>query len=129
MSEQKFMDSIGVIRGESMDMLKNLRAVRGENYARFVHSIILGDQIVNITEAFSRGVKREYAATAELMVKQQESMMGLVMEYYMRSTSLSEKEIDDAFKDATILRSTMNGLVEKAAFMANNGQSMGDVDA
>lgn len=124
MSDQ-FLKSVKAIRVESFDMLKSLRAVRGENYSRLVHAIILVDQAVGITQTFVDGASESTKELAQSMQEMQEKMIALVMEYYIRSTSMSEAQIKEAFADAERVLKTTTGLVHKAAEMARSGQSMG----
>lgn len=125
MSDQ-FFKSVEAIRVESFDMLKSLRAIKGENYARLVHAMILTDQIIEIGHTFARGAVGSSEQAAKLLRDTQEAMMTKVMEYYIRSTGFSEAQIKDAFLDAKRVMDVTCDLVEKAAEMAQNGQSMGD---
>lgn len=125
----KFFSSVGAIRDESLDMLKNLRAIKGENYARLVHSIILTDQMVQIGEVFRESASEESADLAKYLSETQESMITKVMEYYMRSTGFSDAQIKDAFEDAERLMGVTYGLIDRASTMAKQGQVMGGGDA
>ena len=121
----EFFKSVDAIRGVSIDMLKNLRAVKGENYARLVHAIILTDSIVNIGETFVKAASDETKPAAEMLSGAQEKMAALIMQYFIRSTGFSEQQVEEAFKDAERLLGTASGLINTAVQMAESGQSMG----
>ena len=123
---EEFLKSVGNIRQVSLDMLKNLRAVRGENYARVVHSIILCDQIDLIIEVFQRGATEGSKEMADSMQDAASKMLTRVMEYYIRSTGFSEAQVKEAFEEADRIQRTAEDLVSKAADMADQGQVMGE---
>lgn len=125
MSDQ-FFKSVDAIRVESFDMLKSLRAIKGENYARLVHAMILTDQIIDIGHTFADHAVGNSNEMANLLRDTQEAMMTKVMEYFIRSTGFSEAQIREAFLDAKRVMDTTLNLVETAAEMAQNGKSMGD---
>lgn len=122
---KEFIESIGSIRQESIGMLKNVRAVKGENYARVVHSIILADQIDMISGAFVAGADEESKELAEQISGVQLKMLALIMQYFIRSTGFSEEQIEEAFRDAEQIQKNTNSLVSQAKDMADNGQVMG----
>lgn len=125
----KFFSSVGAIRKESFDMLKNLRAIKGENYARLVHSIILTDQMVQISEVFAQCATEESADTARELSTAQESMITKIMDYYIRSIGFSEAQIAEAFADAKRLMGITYDLVDRASELAKQGHVMGGSDA
>lgn len=124
MSDQ-FFKSVDAIRVESFDMLKSLRAIKGENYARLVHAMILTDQIMEIGHTFADGASDSSRKTADLLRNTQEAMMTKVMEYYIRSAGFSAEQIREAFLDAKRVMDTTLNLVEKAAELAEDGKTMG----
>lgn len=125
----EFFKSVDAIRVESFDMLKSLRAIKGENYARLVHAIILTEQIVGIGETFAKGASESSKPAADLLRNTQEKMATLVMEYFVRSTGFSDQQVKEAFTDAERVVNTTMGLVERAAELAQDGKVMGGGNA
>lgn len=115
----EFFESLGNIKTESMAMLKNLKAVRGESYARLVHSIILAEQIDQVGAVIYEISKQPVLSEAV------SNMISKIMDYYMRSTGFSQAELESAVEDATRIMSMTYGLVEKASVMAEQGQVLG----
>lgn len=119
----EFYKSLGNIKAESMAMLKTLRAVRGENYARIVHSIILADQIDQAAEVIREVTKEDILSSAV------SAMSAKIMDYYLRSSGFSEADIKSAFEDAQRIMTMTYELVDKASTLAKQGHVMGADDA
>jgi len=122
---KEFVESIGAIRQESLGMLKNLRAVKGENYARVVHSIILADQINSIGDMFVDSTEDKTKDLAKALTDAQMNMIALIMKYFFRSSQLTEGQIEEAFSDASRMQKLAHSLVDKAKSMSEEGKVMG----
>jgi len=123
---EEFIKSVGNIRTTSHDMLKNLRAVKGENYTRVVHAIILSDQLDSVLEVFSASAVGGSQNLAEEISTAGSKMITRIMDYYIKATGLTEQQIKEAFEDATRIQNNTTGLVRKAREMSERGQVMGE---
>lgn len=119
----EFFTSLGHIRSESMSMLKNLKAVRGESYARLVHSIILADQIDQVSQTVGE-ISKEPILTTALS-----NMIAKIMDNYMRSSTFNDEELKEAMQDAVRIMNMTYELVDKASALAKQGHVMGANDA
>jgi len=123
---EEFFKSTQAIREESIGMIKTLRAVRGENYARLVHSIILADQIENVTNIFVESTTPETRELAQGISKAQMSMVAQIMTYYTRCTQFSKEQIAEAIADADRIQRSTYDLISKADDLSKAGKVMGE---
>lgn len=123
---EEFLKSIDNIREESFAMLKSIRAVRGESYARLVHSIILADQIESACDVFRKAADGGSSELADHLVKAQMNMVGQIMKYFIRSTGYTDEQIAEAFADSQRIQNSTYELIDKAHGMSQSGQVMGE---
>ena len=123
---EEFLKSIDNIREDSFDMLKSIRAVRGESYSRLVHSVILADQIGSVCEVFRKASGGGSSELADHLVKVQMNMVGQIMKYFIRSTGYTDEQIAEAFADAKRIQNSAYELIDKAHSMSQSGQVMGE---
>lgn len=123
----EFFSSVETVREVSIDMLKNIRAVKGENYARLVHSMILADQIDHIFDVFRESAADGSSAQlANFLTDHGSKMTSRIMQYYIRSTGFSDEQVKEAFKDADLLQKNSMQLLQTASKLAEDGKTMGD---
>ena len=123
---EEFFKSTEVIREESIGMIKTLRAIRGEHYARLVHSIILADQIEHISNIFVESTTPETRELAHTLSKAQMNMVAQIMAYYTRCTQFSEEQIAEALADADRIQRSTYDLLTKADDLSKSGKVMGE---
>ena len=123
---EPFAKSVKNIRAESLGMIKNLRSVKGEAHARAVHSIILADQIDNVTGVFMRSSSQESRQFAENLGRTQMNMVALIMKYLFRSLSLTDQQIEDAFRDAERIQRNTESLINTADELSGEGKVVGE---
>lgn len=123
---EEFFKSSEAIRQESIGMIKTLRAVKGENYARLVHSIILADQVEHVSNIFVESTTPDTRDLAKALAKAQMNMVSQIMTYYTRCTQFSEDQIAEAFKDANLIQDSTYDLLAKANDMSKSGKVMGE---
>jgi len=123
---EEFFQSVGNIREVSMDMLKSVRAVKGENYARVVHAIILCDQVDGVLDVFEQGADEATKPVAEYLHTAGGNMIGRIMDYLIRASSLSEAQVKEAFEDANRIQQNTYNLVSRAHDLADQGRVMGE---
>lgn len=123
---QEFIKSADAIRKESMDMIKTLRAVKGENYARLVHSVIMADQIESIGNIFVDSASEETKEIATYLVHAQMSMIAQIVKYYTRSTQFTDEQVAEAFKDAELVQKNTFDLLERAKELSESGKVIGE---
>lgn len=122
----EFFESVGNIRTVSIDALKTIRAVRGEHYARLVHSVILCNQIDSVLKMFAESCDPQARELGDALANQASSMMTKVMQYYMRSSQFTQAQLEEVFKDAETLQNNASDLLKVASDMAERGQVMGE---
>lgn len=123
---KEFIQSADVIRKESMDMIKTLSAVKGENYARLVHTVIMADQIETIGNIFIDSASDDTKEVAAHLVHAQMGMVAQIIRYYTRSTQFSDKQIEDAFKDSDLVQKSAFELLQKAKDLSDSGKVIGE---
>lgn len=123
---QEFIKSADTIRKESMDMIKTLRAVKGENYARLVHSVIMADQIESIGNIFVDSSSEETKEMATYLVHAQMNMLAQIVKYYTRATQFTDEQVAEAFKDAELVQKNTFELLERAKELSESGKVIGE---
>jgi hypothetical protein len=123
---ESFLKSVGNIRTESFDMLANVRAVRGEAYARLVHAVILADNIQNAAQFFCDTAASESKELADYIRIAQMNMVGQIMKYYVKSTEFTDEQMLDVFSDALRIQESASDLIDKARVMSESGKVMGE---
>lgn len=123
---KEFIQSADVIRKESMGMIKTLSAVKGENYARLVHTVIMADQIETIGNIFIDSASDDTKELAAHLVRAQMSMVAQIIKYYTRSTQFSDKQIEEAFKDSDLVQKSTFELLQKAKDLSDSGKVIGE---
>lgn len=123
---EAFLKSVASIRHESIGMLKNLRSVKGDDYARLVHAIILADQIESVSTIFVESTTPESRELAQALATAQINMVAQIMNYFTRCTQFSDESLADAFNDAGLFQRKANDLISKAKDMSESGKVMGE---
>lgn len=123
---QEFIKSADHIRKESMDMIKTLRAVKGEHYARLVHSVIMADQIESIGNIFVDSASDETKEIATYLIHAQMNMVAQIVKYYTKSSQFTEDQISEAFKDAELVQKNTFDLLQRAKELSDLGKVIGE---
>lgn len=123
MNEQA-IENVLEVREEAHQMLENLTKVRGERYARLVKGLLLGSNVVEI-----------YAATASMGdlpedVRQVlgdamcKAVYGLISNLAI-CAEFTPDDLSDATRDASVMESSITGLMKEAVRSGVEGAAFG----
>jgi hypothetical protein len=127
--KEAIKQNLKTVRAEAHEMLKTLKAVRGEKYHQAVYYLLVSTQVAEIVSHLVALAEDNDQVASHIMAFAIGDNLSTAATIMLESTGLSEGEIKEALDDAKRISENTHSLIDSAFAAGKEGKAFGGADA
>lgn len=126
MNTENLIGSLKQVRGEALDMLENVKAVRGEKFSRGLQSMLIASQLADITRILFDLAEIDDRDKASACMVGVGTCVGQLMENLFESYAFTDAEAKELVAMHDRMAGTVSDLIKSAVDRENQGKGFGN---